>query len=118
MNEARNLPQIPADFFSPNSSLAPRENERRRFARHEFRAAAPTRLHGNLAAFPRNSEAVWVFLADFSRSGVRFLCDRQLFPSEIIEIDFPQIGPRRCLIRRCLRIQKNCYEIGAELCQR
>jgi len=118
MKETRNFPQIPNDFFRKSASVSPREHERRRFARHEFRAAASTRLHGNLPAFPRNGDILWVFLADFSRSGVRFLCDRPLYPSEIIEVDFPEIGTRRVMVRRCLRIQRNCFEIGGELCAR
>jgi hypothetical protein len=108
-------PLLPPDFFAKCGRVPSREEDRRRFARLYYRVRTLALLQGSLPAFPRELEATTVYLADVSRGGFGFICDRQLFPREQIEVEIPEMGVKRLMVKRCKRLAVGSYQIGCEL---
>lgn len=106
--------QLPEGFFDKHGDVPSNESERRRFARRYYRIPARARLCGLPPLFPRACECVAAYLSDFSRGGVAFFCDRQLFPGERVELELPHVGFRTIVVKRCRRMTGGCFEIGCE----
>jgi hypothetical protein len=110
-------PAIPAsmeDFFSKQGLVPARDDERRKFARRYFRKPAIAHLTTSLPAFVRKQEQIVVYSADLSLSGVGFLSDRELYPGERIQLTIPQMGTKKVLIQRCIRLAERCFCSGAQ----
>lgn len=106
--------QLPEGFLAKYGDVPIGESERRRFSRRYWRVPTRARLLGLPPLFPRESELVAAYLSDFSRSGVAFFCDRQLFPGERVELELPHIGFRTLIVKRGRRVTGGCFEIGCE----
>ncbi|MBA4016525.1 MAG: hypothetical protein C0483_05000 [Pirellula sp.] len=104
--------QLPEDFFLKHGDVPSKESERRRFARRYYRVPARAKLLGLPPLFPRHGQCAAAYLSDFSRGGVAFFCDRQLFPGESVELEFPRVGFRTVVVKRCRRLTAGCFEIG------
>lgn len=103
---------LPDEFFAKRGYAPCRPDDRRRFARSYFRVEAELHLQTTLPAFERDAETTTVYLSDLSRSGLGFICDRELYPSETLEINFSDLGPRNVVVKRCRRLPKGCFEVG------
>jgi len=86
----------------------------RRFARAACSASAVIEVEPTLPAFPREADLHVILMKDLSRQGVGFLHCEQLFPGECLHLLLPN-GSLRYVVRRCLRHNERCFEIGAEL---
>jgi len=91
------------------------EQERRRFARRYCGLDVSLRVAGTLPAFPRQAAAKTARLADFSRNGICLACVEEFYPCEILELDFPEMGQRRLVVRRCRRQRDGLFHVGCEL---
>jgi hypothetical protein len=107
-------PLLSHDFFARRGSSCRWEDDRRRFMRRYYRIETVARLEGTLPAFVREPETTVVYLADLSRGGLSFICDRELYPSERVDVEIPKLGFRGGLVRRCQRIAAGCFVIGCE----
>ena len=114
------LPDSWGDFFSESGPLPP--DSRRQYARWRIRGYAALQYHQTAPALVRSPCWHRVFVKDISRGGIGFLHSEQLFPLEQMRIILPDTRLERLLpnrlesvleVTRCLRIQKNCYEVGA-----
>jgi hypothetical protein len=100
-------------FFAKQGAVPSRFDERRGFARRYYRRPAILTLRQTLPAFERPGEQTLVYLCDISRSGVGFLCDRELYPEEVVDVSLPVIGARQVKVRRCRRLAMDCYVVGS-----
>jgi hypothetical protein len=105
---------LPTEFFSKEGFAPCRADDRRRFARMYYRAAAVVRFCGELPAFPRGAGDITAYLSDLSRSGMSFLCDRELYPCEKLEFSLDRIGTKRLVVKRCRRLPSGVFEVGCE----
>lgn len=87
-------------------------DERRRFARRVFPVKAILEVKPTVSGIARDHEFHVVFTRDFSRGGIAFYHASELFPGER-PILWLQPGKFMCTIVRCVRISKDCYDIGA-----
>lgn len=62
----------------------------------------------------RHDQRLGLYFADVSPMGVGFYSPLQLFPLEQIRIACDQHAAIDVEIRRCLRMQENCYARGAK----
>jgi len=108
------LQVLPADFFTKQGYVPCREGDRRRFVRRYLRISATLHLNGSLTAFPRPYDSITVYLTDLSRSGLGFICDRQFYPCEKLQLELPGLGEKSLIVQRSKRIAERCYEIGCD----
>ena len=103
-----NEPELPAkwtDFFD-HQGLAPLVyDDDRAYHRHYYRTRSVMTRNGNQWA---------IFTKDFSRKGIGFYAREQVFPREIVQLWLPTGILRTVSIVRCLRVQDNCFECGAQ----
>jgi hypothetical protein len=102
------------EFLSKKGLVATRDTDRRRFARLYYRMPISLCISQSLPAFPRKNKLMNTYSCDISRTGIGFLCDRELFPRETIYVKLPKVGKRKVRVMRCRRVCKNCFEIGAQ----
>lgn len=105
-------------FFTKEGLMPGRFDDRRQHPRRYFRIPARARLQQSLAAFPRESQELQIYISDISRGGLCILCDRQLYPGEFLELHLPSLGPRWLRICRCLRLQAGCFAVGGQFSER
>jgi hypothetical protein len=98
--------------------LPKRLDERRRYPRFHYCVCAALQ-HGS--TFPSLHRApAWhkVFTKDLSRGGIAFYHGEQLFPRERMPLVLCGHGTGTIEVVRCLRVQEDCYLVGARLVER
>lgn len=104
------LPCRPAD----NAPAVPTENDQRRFRRQRVFCAAALRLAPTLQALPRAVEWHKIVVRDVGRGGVGFLHSQQLYPSERLQMVFPDLRTHYIEVVRCRKLGDHCFEVGAQ----
>ncbi len=99
---AGNLPNLPT------------ENDQRRFRRQVVFCAAALQHATTIKALPRAVEWHKVVLLDVGRGGVAFLHSRQLYPSERLQLIFPDLRPHYIEVVRCRKLGSQYFEVGAQ----
>lgn len=99
------LPGSTAEYLAGGGPTAEAPESRRRFRRLRCRGRAATQ-HGQ--------RRLGLYLADVSPMGVGFYSPVQMFPLDAIRIVCDQHPAIDVEIRRCLRIEENCYACGAK----
>jgi hypothetical protein len=102
------------DFLSKQGIVQARDADRRRFARLYYRTPVKLHISQSLPAIKRKSKLVNTYSCDISREGVGFLCDRELYPKELIQITLNKVGDRQVQVMRCRKLSKYCFEIGGK----
>ena len=98
------LPESWDDSAPPTGPTAAHLDDQRRFRRFHLRGKAVLELEGSYLA---------IYTKDISRSGLAFLCEKQLFPCQEAGVWLAE-GQRGAIrIVRCRRIGERCYECGA-----
>jgi hypothetical protein len=106
-------PQLePEQFLSDTQVCAP--NEQRRYARRKMLGEMLCQVVCPLPTIPRSKGPSKVVSLDISRSGFRFLIDKQLYPEEELVL-WTLIGQIPCKVARCLKHNDACYEVGADV---
>ena len=100
------LPPEFDDYFVKSGPLPARQNEQRAYARHYLRDRAILKLKGKVYG---------VYCRDLSREGVGVLAPRQLLPLQEVRLLLPLGKAVTAIVRRCRRIDENCYELGLRL---
>ncbi len=99
------LPEEWDDFFSVSGNLAVHFEDNRKYNRHYLRRKA---------VLQRGDTYHVVYTKDISRFGIALLYHEQLFPCEKVTLWLPrQKQSYNLRVTRCLRLQENCYECGA-----
>jgi hypothetical protein len=97
-----------------NAPATPTENDQRRFRRQPVFCAAALQHVTTIKALPRAVEWHKVVLLNVGRGGVGFLHSRQLYPSERLQLIFPDLRPRYIEVVRCRKLGSQCFEVGAQ----
>lgn len=100
-------------LLSKRGELAGPADDRRQFPRYYYPTKALMRYRGNLPSRPRPLNPYIVLCRDLSRSGIGFLHEEPLYPSEEVLLWLPT-GCRTYCVRRCVRHNEKCYQIGAQ----
>jgi hypothetical protein len=95
-----------ADFFDLKGAEVSTFSTQRQFNRY---------LHREKALLIHRGSTYAVYTKDISSSNIGFLHDSQLFPLESARLFLANGGKIDVTIRRCIRLQESCYEIGAEI---
>jgi hypothetical protein len=88
--------------------------EFRRFARKPYGLPAALNVRDALSRDFDTEFQFRVIVRNISRSGACFLFFRQLFPEDLVSLDFGAIV-RLYKVARCRRLAEQCYEIGVAL---
>ncbi len=105
------LPVEWGDFFEKRENVHPYPDDRRRFARRDFRAECILELEQSILNIPRQHQYYHVYTKNVSRGGIGFLHSQQLFPGERALLWLPTSKISVC-VARCYRHNSSCYEIG------
>ncbi|WP_254510744.1 PilZ domain-containing protein [Anatilimnocola floriformis] len=105
-----NAPEL-APFSVPKDG----SEDGRRFARRPCKLHAHLTIQESLDKSFDIAREFDVIVRNISRSGVCFLFVRQMFPDDLVQLDFGGLV-RRYRVARCRRIGDNCYEIGLAIC--
>ena len=97
------LPIDEGDFLAGNDQSIDPHDVRRRFRRVRVRGRAVLR-HKDLY--------YGVYTSDVSPMGISFFCPRQLFPKEIVTLNFEEYEKLTIETRRCRREAEDCYLCG------
>jgi hypothetical protein len=100
------LPEPVESFMAPKGPLPMEYVDKRRHRRFHFRQKAILTRNGRHSA---------VYTKNIARRGLGFLTSQQLFPLEEFSLALPTGDRVRLKLRRCRRVQENCYECGAEI---
>ena len=87
-------------------------DERRGFARRQFRSRAVLDLQQTLPAIQRERAFHCIYTHDISRTGLCFLHADELYPGEKCRLWLPH-QPIDAIVVRCRRRADRCYVIGA-----
>jgi len=102
------LPLGGAEFYGAEQMQPTFPDTRRRFERLNIRVPAILKLeethHG-------------IYIRDASRIGIGIYSPVQLFPLSEVRIWLPEEEPLVMRVRRCLKQQRNCYEVGVEFAE-
>ena len=101
--------------LAPFSVSKDESEDGRRFARRPCKVHAQLTIHEALDTSFDITRKFDVIVRNISRSGVCFLFVRQMFPDDLVQLDFGGLV-RRYRVARCRRIGDNCYEIGLAIC--
>lgn len=112
-NRVQIPPHLDAEqFLSDAQVCAP--NEQRRYARRKMLGEMLCQIACPLPTIPRSKVPCKVVSLDISRSGFRFLIDKQLYPEEELTL-WTLIGQIPCKVARCVKHNDSCYEVGADV---
>jgi hypothetical protein len=100
------LPEGLAEFMDKEGPVQAEFFDRRQFRRFYYRRRVVMERHG---------EFFCVYTKDISRCGVVLLHAEQIFPCEEVRIFLSNGMTLLAEIRRCHRLQENCYECGAQI---
>jgi hypothetical protein len=87
----------------------------RRFARRPCKLNAVLTIQEALDTSFDAARQFDVIVRNISRNGVCFLFVRQLYPDDLVQLNFGGMV-HRYRVARCRRIGENCYEIGLMVC--
>jgi hypothetical protein len=87
----------------------------RRFARRTCKLHAHLTIQEALDASFDTAREFDVIVRNISRNGICFLFVRQLYPDDLVTLNFGGLA-RPYRVTRCRRIGDNCYEIGLAVC--
>jgi hypothetical protein len=93
---------------------APTE-ENRRFARRPCKLAAKLTFSETLNPGFESTRSFKVIVRNISRNGLCFLFFAQLYPDDLVALDFGDLF-RSYRVARCRKISDQCYEIGVAAC--
>ncbi|MBX3425945.1 MAG: PilZ domain-containing protein [Pirellulales bacterium] len=97
------LPCSEAEFLAPTGPAYANNSSRRLYHRFHYRRRGVLHL---------NEETLAVYAKDVSRIGIGLLAPRQLFPCDQVRLELAGLEIPPLVVRRCRRIQTDCYEIG------
>lgn len=100
-------------LLNRRGEMAGPADDRRAFTRFYYPTKALLKYRGNLPSLSRPLDPYIVLCRDLSRSGVGFLHEEPIYPSEEVLLWLPT-GCRTYSVRRCVRHNEKCYEIGAQ----
>ena len=102
-------PAIQREFLALSGATPRAYDDERRHPRYHFRRKAIMYRRGELSC---------IYTMDLSRSGIRFLLHEQLLPCEVVDILLPSDITVKVETRWCRRLQRRCFECGAETLRR
>lgn len=88
--------------------------DRRRFRRQRVFCVAALQHATTLRALPRIEEWHKILVRDVGRGGVGFLHSQQLYPSERLQMVFPNLQTHYIEVVRCRKLGDQCFEVGAQ----
>lgn len=104
-----------ATSVPPELTQPPELEDHRRYARRQCKLQArATILQTWDVAFGPVREFD-VVVRNISRTGVCFVYFRQLYPDDLVALDFGDLL-RYYRVARCRRLKRDCYEIGLAVC--
>jgi hypothetical protein len=106
------LPSCWTDFSTKRGPLPGRQHEERSYARFHFPTRALLQMESTAPA-PAVEALHVVLTKDLSRSGISFLHSLELFPGDRLWL-WLTTGRCRYTVKRCVRHNDSCYEIGAQ----
>ena len=108
------LPGEWRNIITRRGPLPVHPDERRRYIRYWFPVQAVLHLNQSIPAVERQEARHRVVAKTISRSGISFVHCFALYPGEYVRLTV-ESEELTAVVRRCLRINAACFEIGAEL---
>ncbi|QDT00651.1 PilZ domain-containing protein [Adhaeretor mobilis] len=99
------LPLGGAEFYGADRLQPALPDSRRQYARLNNRVPAILKLNDSHHA---------IYIRDASRLGMGLYSPVQLFPLSEVRIWLPDQEPLKMRVRRCLKQQRNCYQVGVQ----
>ncbi len=106
-----NLPCSKDEFFNETGQLTPCGIDGRAHARMRARTHGIAYYEKTLPAFPRTSEPLGLYSADFSKVGLGFVASREYLPEEQIRVLLPTMWIIARIVR-CNQMAPECYSVG------
>ncbi len=100
------LPEDEAAFLAKRGPAPSLYHERRKYRRFFYRGKS---------ILTRGGEHFAVYTKDVSRGSILIVHATQLFPRELVRLLLPNGSRLDLRIKRCRKVQANCFECGAEI---